>query len=71
MDIRKSDVAEFQALYKAHTGEELDYQSAYKKLCLLVRQMEIVYQPITKKQLKTFTNKEDRTKTSYSKKNKP
>ncbi len=59
MDIRKSDVAKFQTLYKARTGIELDYQSAYEQVCKLVRMVEIVYQPITKKQFDALSDKDD------------
>ena len=51
MNILKSDVAAFKKLYKEKFDIDLDYQDAFKKLSLLVRQMEIVYQPITKQQL--------------------
>lgn len=50
MNITKKDIADFQSLYKEKFNVELDYQTAYKKLTMLVRQMEIVYQPITKQQ---------------------
>lgn len=43
---------------------ELDYQAAYSKLSKLVRQMEIVYQPITKEQAKTFKPKKTNSKPS-------
>lgn len=55
MDITKKDIAEFQALYMEKFGITLDNQEAYKKLTLLVRQMEIVYQPITKQQYEEYT----------------
>ncbi len=50
MDIKPADIADMQKLYKKHFGIELDYDTAYRKLTMLVRQMELVYQPITKKQ---------------------
>jgi hypothetical protein len=40
------DVMEFQELYAAKFGIQIDKDSAYKKLTVLVRQMEIIYQPI-------------------------
>lgn len=55
MELLDSDIAEFKALYKAKTGIELDDHEARRQLSLLVRQMEIVYQPITKKQFEDFT----------------
>ncbi len=57
MDITKKDIAEFQALYKEKFNIELDNQTAYEKLNLLVRQLEIVYQPIMKHQYNDFMSK--------------
>ena len=51
MDVRDGDVAEFQALYEAKFGIKLDYIEARAKLTLLVRQIEIVYQPVTQAQV--------------------
>lgn len=51
MDIKKSDVADMQRLYKEHFNIDLDYDTAYRKLTLLVRQMELIYQPITEEQV--------------------
>ena len=51
MDITEKDVKEFQDLYKSKFGKELDYQTARKKLTMLVLQVKTVYQPITKKQI--------------------
>jgi hypothetical protein len=54
MNILKSDVEEYQTLHKARFGDDISYEDAYHKLTLLVRQMEIIYQPITKAQAKEF-----------------
>ena len=53
MHINEADITEFQELYKSKLGLQIDRQTAREKLTLLVRQMEIVYQPITKKQYDT------------------
>lgn len=58
MNLTDKDIAKFKALYKAKTGIELDNNEARRQLSLLVRQMEIVYQPITKKQFEDFTERE-------------
>ena len=50
MNITKKDVSKFQALYKKYFNKDIDDQEAFKQLTLLVRQMEIVYQPITGQQ---------------------
>lgn len=59
MDITEKDIAEFQALYKKRFNIDLEYQEAYKKLTMLVRQMQIVYQPITKKQYQDYMESQD------------
>ncbi|MEK7621426.1 MAG: hypothetical protein AAB395_03690 [Patescibacteria group bacterium] len=58
MNITDKDVAEFQTLYKARFGKDIDRTEARDKLSKLVRQMEIVYQPITKKQVKDLKEKD-------------
>ena len=57
MHLTDKDIAKFQKLYKEKFNIELDYNAAYEKASKLVRQMEIVYQPITKEQAKTFKPK--------------
>lgn len=44
--VTKADVNEFRRLFTARFGVEIDYQTAYRKLTMLVRQVEITYQPI-------------------------
>jgi hypothetical protein len=46
--ITDADVAEFQGLYEKQFGRPIDRKDAFKKLTLLVRQMELVYRPIKK-----------------------
>ncbi|HUD05441.1 MAG TPA: hypothetical protein VMR18_00760 [Candidatus Saccharimonadales bacterium] len=41
------DITKYQALYKAQFGKDIDKQTAREQLSRLVRQLEIVYQPIT------------------------
>lgn len=43
-----TDVIEFQQLYRTRFSIELDTDTARRKLLVLVRQMELVYQPIHK-----------------------
>lgn len=51
MKLLDSDVRQFQKLYKKHFNEDIKPDEAREQLGLLVRQMEIVYQPITAEQL--------------------
>lgn len=44
--LTEADVKKYQKLYKARFGVELDRDDAYRELSLLVRQMQIIYQPI-------------------------
>lgn len=54
MDFTTAELKKFQTLYQKHFGIELDNKSARRKFALLVRQMELVYQPITKTQFAAF-----------------
>lgn len=54
--ITDADVIEFQELYEKRFGAAIDKDEAYKKLTLLVRQMEIIYQPITRSQYEEYIN---------------
>jgi hypothetical protein len=47
MDISRADIKECQRLYMKHYGIELSDKMARIKLSMLVRQMEIVYAPVT------------------------
>lgn len=52
--ITDSDVKEYQSIYKEKFGKEIDSTEARAQLSKLVRQMEIVYQPITKEQFDKY-----------------
>ena len=52
--VTPSDIKEFRTLYQKKFGIELGTFEARTKLELLVRQMELVYQPITKQQLQSI-----------------
>jgi hypothetical protein len=58
MDITDKDVSDYQKLYKSKFGKVIDKQAAWTKLSKLVRQMEIVYQPITQNQLEELATRE-------------
>lgn len=57
-DITEKDVQWMQEQYRSKFSIELDTETAYRKLHLLVRQMEIVYQPITKAQAEKIMNED-------------
>lgn len=48
--IEAADIAKFQAAYLRNFGIEIDDNQARRKLSMLVRQMQAIYQPITKQQ---------------------
>lgn len=50
MNISEAQLTNFKALYKKHFGEELSQEDAYEKALKLVRIMQLIYKPITKKQ---------------------
>ena len=47
--VEEKDIAKFKELYKARFGIELEDEMAHRKLTTLVKQMEVVYQPIKRK----------------------
>jgi hypothetical protein len=49
--LRTSDVNKFQTLYAKHFDQRLDVDEAHSELTLLVRQLSIIYQPISAPQL--------------------
>lgn len=51
MQITNKDIQDFQKLYKSKFGKDLDYQTARKKLMMLLLQLKTVYEPITKEQI--------------------
>lgn len=51
MDIKQADIVEFKKLYASHFDMQISDKLARIKLSMLVRQMELVYKPITKEQL--------------------
>lgn len=53
MKITRNDTIEFAALYKERFSVLLSKEQARSKLELLVKQVELVYQPITIEQLNT------------------
>lgn len=59
MDVTTSDIRQFQQLYKAQFGIELDEKTAKHQLLCLVRQLYEVYKPITAEQLAVFNAKNE------------
>ena len=45
--LTEADITKYQKMYKARFGKHIDRQTARHELSLLVRQMEIVYRPIS------------------------
>ena len=54
MELTKKDIKKFQRLYLKHFGIELTADMARTELCLLVRQVEIVFQPISFEQFENY-----------------
>lgn len=57
MKLLNSDIKQFQALYIKHFNQVLSDDDARAELTLLVRQMEIIYQPITLNQFDAYIAK--------------
>jgi hypothetical protein len=47
MELLNSDIIKYQKQYKAQFGKDIDNHTAREQLSKLVRQMEVVYQPIS------------------------
>lgn len=56
MDFTNADIQTFKKLYKEHFNIRLSDKLAILKLAMLVRQFEIVYQPITEAQLEKLND---------------
>lgn len=59
MELTTSEINHFKQLYQDKFGIELDDKTARYKLLKLVRQMYVVYQPITDKQLQAYKAKNE------------
>jgi hypothetical protein len=57
MRLVDSDIKKFKALYVQHFDQVLNDDEAREQLALLVRQVEIVYQPITVSQFDNYLMK--------------
>lgn len=49
--LKPSEIKKFKELYEKHHGIKLDSKTAFLKLCLLVRIVEITQRPITNEDL--------------------
>lgn len=58
MQLPESKIRQFQDLYKKRFGIELSKEQALEKGLILIRQMQIIYQPITKEQLRQLEEKD-------------
>ncbi len=59
MQLTEADIDQFRDIYHAHFGVELTIDEARHQLALLVRQLEIVYRPITPEQLADINNQDN------------
>lgn len=58
MDITAADIKQFKELYAEKFGIELTDKMARVKLPMLVRQVEIVYKPLTNEQWKLIKDED-------------
>ena len=47
--LSEEHVKKYQELYRNRFGKEISYESAYEESAKLVRLLEVIYKPITKK----------------------
>ena len=58
MEFTTADIKQFQGLYVKYFNIKLTDNMARVKLMMLVRQMEIAYQPITQEQFDRLNNED-------------
>jgi hypothetical protein len=54
----EADIKRFQKLYRIRFGKPIGRNDAHRQLALLVKQMEIVYQPISAMQVTKYVNED-------------
>lgn len=54
--VNEKDILRFQQLYQARFGIEMEKDIARRKLSALVKQMEVVYQPIRRADANIYVN---------------
>jgi len=54
-----NDVKKFQRLFSKQFGVNLSHDDAYRKLTMLVRQMELIFKPISQKRYEQYVNKDE------------
>ena len=59
--INQKDIDEYRKVYKEKYGKDISNFEAREQLSKLVRMLEIVYQPITKEELKAFNSNKNKT----------
>jgi len=59
MELSTSEIRQFKQLYRTKFGIELDNKTAKYKLLKLIRQMYVIYQPITDEQLEAYKAKNE------------
>lgn len=52
MKLSSKDIADYKRIYKARYSAEIDDETARRELSALVRQLELIYRPITAEQFK-------------------
>lgn len=56
--LTEADITKYQKLYKTRFGKDIDRHTAREQLSKLVRQMELIYQPITVEQVEDLIIKD-------------
>jgi len=57
--LSKNDIRKFQHLFNLRFGVKIDPQTARRKLSNLVRQMELIYRPISMTLYEKYVNKDE------------
>ena len=68
--ISKEGIKKFQALYKKHFGKEISTEDAYQSAAKLIRLVEIIYKPMTKREMEIVLLRQAKITKELSKENK-
>ncbi len=55
--LTEKQIKDFQSLYEKHCGKEINEKEALEEGIKIIRLLEIVYKPITKKEYKKYDQK--------------
>ena len=68
--VSEEGIKKFQTLYKKHFGKEISMEDAYQSAAKLIRLVEIIYKPMTKREMEIVLLRQAKITKELSKENK-